>query len=141
MDSPTTRVTFRLRASIEHRPLAIDLVVTLIAHVERADAAFRDEMITAFGEAFNNIVEHGYRDRADGMVGVEAEMSNEHMTLRLSDDGRPVDFASISPPNLDGMPEGGMGIFMMHATVDEVAYRAGHPNVLTLTKRTSARGR
>jgi serine/threonine-protein kinase RsbW len=136
---PTTRVTFRLRALLECRPLAIDIVVTLISHVRGADAGFRDEMITAFGEAFNNVVKHGYRDRVDGMVEVEAEMSHEHMTLRLRDNGRPVDFTSVSAPDLDSTPEGGMGIFLMHATVDEVAYRAGEPNVLTLTKRTSAR--
>lgn len=131
----STRVRIRLRATLESRPIAIDLVSTLLAHVSTADSAFRNEMITAFGEAFNNVATHGYRDCADGMLDVEADVSPNAMTLRLSDTGRQVDFASVVPPDLDSIPEGGMGIFMIHAMVDEVAYQGGDPNVLTLTKR------
>lgn len=131
----TFSVRFRLQARLEYRPLAIDLVSTLISHVSAADAAFRNEMITAFGEAFNNVVAHGYPDRGDGMLAVEAEMSADKMTLRLSDDGAQVDFASVPMPDLDSLPERGMGIYMIHAMVDEVAYEAGKPNVLSLTKR------
>lgn len=128
-------VTVRLPATLEYRPLAIDLVSTFIAHVSAADAAFRNEMITAFGEAFNNVVAHGYPGRHDGMLAVEAEISACAMTLRLSDDGVQVDFASVPQPDLDSLPERGMGIFMIHTMVDEVTYVAGEPNVLSLTKR------
>jgi hypothetical protein len=31
-----------------------------------------------------------------------------------------------------------MGVFMIHALVDEVIYRGGSPNVLSLTKRTTS---
>jgi serine/threonine-protein kinase RsbW len=135
-----TWMTFRLRASLEHRHLAIDLVSTLVGHVGEADRSFRHEMVTAFGEAFNNIVIHGYRDRTDGMLDVEAELSSDQMTLRLIDSGHEVDFAGLKPPDLESMPEGGMGVFMIHALVDEVVYRGGAPNVLSLTKRTASTG-
>jgi len=133
-----TRMTFRLRASLDQRPLAIDLVSTLVGHVPSADRTFRHEIVTAFGEAFNNIVIHGYRDRTDGVLEVEAELRDDGMTLRLLDTGRAVDFGGLKPPDLDSMPENGMGVFMIHALVDEVVYRGGVPNVLSLTKRTSA---
>ena len=94
-------------------------------------------MITAFGEAFNNIVAHGYRDRSDGMLDVEADLGPDEITLNLIDNGVEVDFARVNPPDLDSMPEGGMGIFMIYALVDEVTYRGGKVNVLSLTKRTS----
>lgn len=132
------RVSLRLEASLEQRPLAIDLVSTLSSHVRTADRNFRHEMVTAFGEAFNNIVIHGYRDRSDGVLDIEAELSEEHMTLRLMDTGHAVDFGGLRPPDLDSMPERGMGVFMIHALVDEVLYRGGAPNVLSLTKRTSS---
>jgi serine/threonine-protein kinase RsbW len=135
--SGSTRVSFRLQAMLEHRHLAINLVRALIDHVGH-DRQFRDEMITAFGEAFNNIVTHGYRDRDDGMLDVEAELSPDSVTLSLMDTGRAVDFARVNPPDLESMPEGGMGVFMIHALVDEVAYRGGDVNVLSLTKRTTA---
>lgn len=133
-----TQLTFRLKASLEVRPLAIDLVSTLIGHVAFADTMFRHEMITAFGEAFNNIVIHGYRDRTDGILEVEADLGADQMTLRLIDTGNVVDFGGLSPPDLESMPERGMGVFMIHALVDEVVYRGGVPNVLSLTKRTSS---
>jgi serine/threonine-protein kinase RsbW len=132
------RVTLRLEASLENRPLAIALVSTLIEHVENADREFRNEMITAFGEAFNNIVIHGYRDRSDGVLDLEAEITAGQLELRLIDTGHAVDFAEVAPPDLTSMPEGGMGVFMIHALVDEVHYLGGRPNVLSLTKRTSS---
>lgn len=120
---------------LESRSLAIDLVSMLISHVAFADRAFRNALITAFGEAFNNVVIHGYRSRSDGMLVVDAEVGAEYMTIRLSDHGLAVDFAKVSPPDLESFPESGMGIFMIHALVDEVTYVAGSPNVLSLTKR------
>lgn len=131
-------MSFRLRASLDHRPLAIDLISTLVGHVESADRMFRHEIVTAFGEAFNNIVIHGYRDQLDGTLDVEVELRPDGMTLRLIDTGHSVDFGGLNPPDLDSMPERGMGVFMIHALVDEVGYRGGAPNVLSLTKRTKS---
>jgi serine/threonine-protein kinase RsbW len=131
-----TRVALRFPATLEYRPVAIDLVSALIQQVVRADRTFRNEMVTAFGEAFNNIVNHGYRGRRDGMLDVEAEMTADRMTLRLIDTGQSVAFGDVEPPDLDSMPESGMGVFMIHALVDDVQYQGGSPNVLTLVKRT-----
>lgn len=138
-NSDTRTVSFRVPARLQSRPLAIDLVSTLIRHVLSADRVFHHEMITAFGEAFNNIVIHGYRDRNDGMLEVEAELQPDEMTLRLSDTGQAFDFEALDPPDLSSMPEGGMGVFMIHALIDEVVYRQGSPNVLSLRKRTTTR--
>lgn len=132
-----TTVALRFPAALDYRPVAIALVSALVQQVERADRDFRNEMVTAFGEAFNNIVIHGYRGRADGTLEVEAEMTADRMVLRLIDTGHHVDFDDVEPPDLDSMPESGMGVFMIHALVDDVQYRGGPPNVLTLTKRTS----
>jgi serine/threonine-protein kinase RsbW len=132
------RVALRFPAVVDYRPLAIDLISALIAHVAGADRKFRNEMVTAFGEAFNNIVNHGYRGRRDGMLDVEADMTAEGMVLRLIDTGKKVEFDDVAPPDLDSMPESGMGVFMIHALVDEVQYQGGPPNVLTLIKRTTS---
>ncbi len=131
------RVTFQLRASLECRAVAIDLVSTIIGHVQGADRMFRHEMVTAFGEAFNNIVAHGYRGRTDGMVEIEADIRPGELILRIKDEGSVVDYGAISPPDLETLPESGMGVYIMHAMVDEVAYSGGPLNVLSLTKRTN----
>jgi serine/threonine-protein kinase RsbW len=132
------RVALRFPAMLDYRPVAIALVSALIEQVERANQDFRNEMVTAFGEAFNNIVIHGYRDRPDGMLDIEAEMTDDGMTLRLIDTGKAVDFNGVKPPDLDSMPESGMGVFMIYALVDDVQYRGGSPNVLSLIKRTAS---
>lgn len=132
-----TRVTFRLSACLAHRSLAIDLVSTLVEHVSTADRSFRNAITTAFGEAFNNVVVHGYKGRSDGMIDVEAELGSDHMTLKLMDCGVEADFSTVTAPDLDSMPEGGLGLFMIRSLVDEVVYRSGTPNVLSLTKRTT----
>lgn len=133
--SESNRVTFRLRATLEHRQVALDLVSTLLSHVSSADRAFRDEMLTAFSEAFNMVAIHGHRERFDGMLDVEAEMTADAMTLRLTDSGLELDFARVATPDLDSIAERGTSVFMIRSTVDDVAYRGGPPNVLTLTKR------
>jgi serine/threonine-protein kinase RsbW len=135
--APCLRVSFQLRAALECRALAIDLILVVIAHVPGADRMFRHEMVTAFGEAFNNIVAHGYRGRTDGMIDIEAEIRPGELILRLKDEGIEVDYGSIEPPDLESMPESGMGVYLMHAMVDEVAYTGGPLNVLSLTKRTT----
>jgi serine/threonine-protein kinase RsbW len=126
----------RFPAVLTYRPIAIDLVSALVQQVEGASTDFRHELVTAFGEAFNNIAIHGYRDRADGMLELEALLLRDSITLHLRDNGREVDFSRVEPPDLASMPESGMGVFMIQALVDEVDYRAGSPNVLSLTKRT-----
>ena len=137
--SRVTQVTFVIPVSLQNRALAIAMVAAIVDRLATADSDFMNAVTTAFGEAFNNLAIHGYRGRNDGMLEVDAEIGASHLTLHLKDTGSPVDFSDVTPPDLDSMPEGGLGVFMMHALVEEVAYRAGTtglPNVLTLTKRT-----
>ena len=134
---PLLTASLSFAAQLEYRPLAIALVTALIAQVNDADREFRNDLVTAFGEAFNNIVIHGYKGRSDGMVDLEAEIWSDRIALKIKDTGREVEFTSIEPPDLLSLPEGGLGVFMIHALVDEVIYRGGKPNVLLLTKRTT----
>jgi serine/threonine-protein kinase RsbW len=129
---------FKIEASLDRRPLAIDLISTLIDHFAE-DRNFRHELVTAFGEAFNNIVIHAYHGDPGGTLEVEVAVGTHEMTLTLKDMGRAFDFGSVTPPDLDSLHESGMGVYMIHALVDEVVYRGGAPNVLSLTKRTETR--
>jgi serine/threonine-protein kinase RsbW len=137
-EAVVTRVALRFPASLVYRPVAIDLVSVLVQQVVHADRDFRNEVVTAFGEAFNNIVIHGYRGRVDGMIEIEAEMAPDRMTLRLIDTGQPVAFDLVKAPDLESLPESGMGVFMIHSLIDDVKYSGGPPNVLSLCKRTTS---
>jgi serine/threonine-protein kinase RsbW len=129
-------VTFRLMARLTHRAIAIDLLSTLLQHVPAVDADFRNAVTTAFSEAYNNVVIHAYAHRNDGMLEVEVELASDRVKLTLRDTGASVDLSGVAVPDLDSLPEGGLGLYMMRALMDEVVYQSGPPNVLCLTKRT-----
>lgn len=128
------RVSFRLPARLDHRPIAMEIVAVAAARVTSSNQEFRDAIATAFGEAFNNVVFHAYRGRDDGELAVEVDFDDKRIELRLQDEGIPADYEKVKPPNLDEMPEQGMGIFMMYSLLDTVVYRPGPPNQLTLAK-------
>jgi serine/threonine-protein kinase RsbW len=92
-------------------------------------------VISAVGEAFNNIAVHGYRDARPGVVEIDVAVDRRGLAVEMRDYGRSFDPRHATPPDLDALPESGMGIFIMNEVMDEVDYRPGRPNVLTLVKR------
>jgi serine/threonine-protein kinase RsbW len=98
------------------------------------DDAFTHEVVSAFGEAFNNIALHGYRGVAPGAIEVEVEWDADKLVVVVMDTGHTFDPDSVAPPDLDEMQESGMGVFIMRSCMDEVDYSPGPPNVLRLVK-------
>lgn len=101
---------------------------------------FVHEMVSAVGEAFNNIAMHAYDDTNRRSIHVEISCESDVVTTTLKDFGTAfhpkappaLDFARLGPREL---PESGMGLFIIHAFVDEMVYTPGTPNVLQLRKR------
>lgn len=111
------------------------------AQKRRAKAPdFGVKVLSAVGEAYNNIVLHGYAGRDPGAVQMKIENCPECLRVVLKDTGTSFDPSQAPPPDLAGLPESGLGIFMMRSMVDEVSYVAGSPNVLTLVKRIDRQG-
>ena len=92
------------------------------------------QFVSAFGEAFNNVVLHGYAGRQPGELRLEVTWNAERIQARLSDDGLPFEPDRVPAPRLEELPDRGMGLFIIRSFVDELAYRAGPPNELVLTK-------
>jgi serine/threonine-protein kinase RsbW len=98
-----------------------------------------NEVVSAFSEAFNNVVLHGYAGVPRGDIEVtlsHALVAPDTVELRVSmkDTGRTFDPGQhLELP--DEMPERGMGLFIMRSFTDELLYEPGPPNVLTLVKR------
>jgi serine/threonine-protein kinase RsbW len=98
---------------------------------ERFDA----EVLSAFSEVFNNICIHSYTNGlAGGEVQIEVDVGEDFVELRLRDNGAPFELADVPPPDLDSMPEGGLGVFIIRSFVDEFEYQPGPPNVWILRK-------
>jgi serine/threonine-protein kinase RsbW len=120
--------------SIRYRDLAVRMVTSAVRFVTTS-GSFRDQVISAFGEAFNNVALHGYRGRPPGDIRLEIDVAANVITIRLMDYGHSFDPAGMRAPDLDTLPESGMGIYIMRSFMDDVSYTAGNPNVLTMTKR------
>ncbi|MFO0586426.1 MAG: ATP-binding protein [Polyangiaceae bacterium] len=140
------------------RDLVVSTVLTAVeAEGGRLDADARDEIVSALGEAFNNVVLHAYRDVLGGTVDVRVTATPCSVEIVISDRGRSFDPGAVPAyvaPELDddgslddlgilSLREGGMGLFIMRSCMDEVTYVAGgngRPNVLVLRKSWPASG-
>jgi serine/threonine-protein kinase RsbW len=105
------------------------------------------QVVSAVGEAFNNIVLHGYanghkaqqvreqqvRDQI-GSIDLRIQTRRGHIRIELRDWGYGFDPTRVPPPAFDTLPESGLGLFIMQSFM-EMAYRPGRPNLLTLSKR------
>jgi serine/threonine-protein kinase RsbW len=96
---------------------------------------FSAHLVSAVGEAYNNIVLHGYAGREPGSVQVRIENRPDSVEVVIKDTGMSYDPAEAPLPDLDSLPESGLGVFIMRSFMDEVRYVPGSPNVLTLVKR------
>lgn len=102
---------------------------------------FVDALVTAVGEAFNNIVIHGYSYEPDGEVEIDMTLDDERdgVSVFLRDAGRSFDPEAVPEVDLGALPENGMGWFLIRRLVDVVRYRSGEPdglsNELVLEKR------
>lgn len=94
---------------------------------------FRMHVVSAVGEAFNNIVLHGYAGRDDGVIEMEIRTQPGRISVELRDYGESFDPEVVAAPDFDSLPECGLGIFIMKAFMN-IRYLPGHPNVLTLSK-------
>jgi serine/threonine-protein kinase RsbW len=93
----------------------------------------------AVSEALENIIRHGYGREVPNEITVTVSSEPGTLNIELMDDAPP-----FNPTNslqerqwtLDDPPIGGLGIHIIHTTMDEVDYkrRAGH-NWLRLQKK------
>jgi len=131
---------------VQHRDIVLRAVAAACKLVRRptvsdADAEwndFRMQVVTAVSEAFNNIVLHAYAGREDGIIEMDIRTRHNHISVELRDFGTSFDPDEIPTPDLDRLPESGLGMFIIKELM-EVSYRPGRPNVLVLSKRFQAK--
>ena len=102
---------------------------------------FDAEFVSAFAEIFNNIVIHAYQRRDGGQIDITIFVEpgpDAELAVEISDGGAPFDLSTVARPDLDSLPEGGMGIHIARALLDEVAYEPGPPNLWRLVKKLNA---
>ena len=135
-------VRLSIPALFSFRDLAISAVLaTVDADAGEVSSDAREEMVSALSEAFNNIVLHAYRGIRGGRIDLQVEASGGEVEIELRDRGFGFELDDVPIPDLETLPENGMGLFIMRAFMDEVTYTRGGgsmPNVLVLRKRWAA---
>ena len=101
---------------------------------------FCADVVSAVSEIFNNVALHSYAERA-GEVSFELDIAGDHLTISMTDTGSAFDPADIPAPELEALPEGGMGIHIARACMVELDYTPGPPNTWRMTKYASRGGR
>ena len=123
---------------LEHRDVALRAVSAACKLITQRPQRpelneFRMHVVSAVGEAFNNIVLHSYAGRHDGVIEMEIHTEPNEIMVELRDYGESFDLDAVATPDLDQLPESGLGIFIIKAFMT-IRYLPGHPNVLTLSK-------
>ena len=70
----------------------------------------------------------------EGMIDLAIELQTDGIRVEMRDWGASFDPTEIPDPELDALPESGLGLYIMRSFMD-VAYLPGRPNLLTLSKR------
>src|SRR5215831_20068609 len=131
-------IRIQMLGILDHRDVALRAVSAACKLVTRrpqgpAWTEFRMQVVSAVGEAFNNIVLHGYAGRDDGVIEMEICTRRDRISVELRDYGASFDPTTVPEPDFDSLPESGLGLFIIRAFM-KISYRPGRPNVLTLSK-------
>jgi serine/threonine-protein kinase RsbW len=106
-----------------------------------ADKIREIELSTA--EALNNIIKHSYKGNEDNKIDIFMSFEDGKLTIKLTDFGEPrknvgKPVLEFDPTDIDSLPEGGMGLFIIEQLMDENFYTVeGNKNIFTLVKSIS----
>lgn len=130
------RITLQVPSDLRYGEAVRSMLDALTKRLENETKTegLNHHVISAFSEAFNNVVWHAYGGKRTEPVGVEVEISDSQIKLSLSDQGVRFDISSVEDPDLPSMPEGGLGLWIIRSLMTEVEYVQGEKNVLTMCK-------
>ena len=80
------------------------------------------DLAVAVNEACANIHRHAYAGREDGEIELRLEVQEEALSLRIRDYGSGFSPEECRRPDLLNPSEGGYGVFLIQALMDEVEY-------------------
>ncbi len=98
----------------------------------------------ALVEAINNVIRHAYRLEPGHLVVVTFVHQGDELHVEVCDAGAPHRVPQrprfeFDPSDTANLPEGGMGLHLIHSIMDHVEYRsAAGRNTLAMTKRLAA---
>jgi serine/threonine-protein kinase RsbW len=133
----TERVALSVPSDLRYGEAVRALLDALAKRLERETGTetLRAHVVSAFGEAFNNVVEHAYRGARDGRVEIEVVVDHAALHIAVTDEGASFDAAGVEEPDLDALPVGGLGLQIIRSFMTEARYTTtGARNTLRMRK-------
>ncbi len=120
----------------------VGLAVNKICSHLDLDASEAGRVELCIVEAVTNSIRHSYRGVAGRDVTLTVTILEEQVEFRICDQGISISPEKLEKPRLKfdprdikSLPEGGLGIYLMHQIMDEVRYvRGDGKNTLILLK-------
>jgi anti-anti-sigma factor len=81
----------------------------------------RAALVLAVGELCANSIEHAYEGRGGQPIHVSIRGFEDRLVLEVEDFGRAFDAARYVEPDLDALPDHGLGIHLVHRIADSVS--------------------
>lgn len=100
----------------------------------------RGEIEICLVEALNNVVRHSYKEESGHEIKIELINSENSFEIIIIENGLPrpeMDKPDLEfdPDDIDNIPEGGMGLFIIDQLMDETAYSSEEgKNILVMKK-------
>jgi anti-sigma regulatory factor (Ser/Thr protein kinase) len=129
-----TMISFLLPARLDSCAVArrhIDHLASFLPFSEQQ----RMDIRLAAGEAVANAVRHGCRESEWKHITVRCSSDGESLIIEVGDTGPGFDPDAVLPPDVNTLPERGMGIHFMRETMDEVSYDFTEGTTVRLVKR------
>jgi serine/threonine-protein kinase RsbW len=81
-----------------------------------------DDIRLAVGEAVSNAIKYGCPNGENSCLEVNCVGDHEKLVIMVHNPGDPFDPDAVPIPDPENLQEGGMGIFFMRVSMDEVEY-------------------
>jgi serine/threonine-protein kinase RsbW len=130
---------FSLPSSYEEVELVNRLIRGYLVE-ENVEEHLRNAVEMCLMEALNNCIKHAYRGEQNHSIDVNVCIDSELMEIQIIDEGIPRESLVIKeldfdPNDIENLPEGGMGLFIIKQLMDELDYYTlNGKNYFTLRK-------
>ncbi|WKZ70229.1 MAG: ATP-binding protein [Melioribacteraceae bacterium] len=92
-------------------------------------------------EALNNIVKHAYKEDFTKSIQIKVDINNNEIMIQLFDSGisrkefkKPT--LEYDPEDIENLPEGGMGLYIIDQLMDEISYKVlDGVNIFSMKKK------
>ena len=129
-----------VEATLKNIPAVTEFVD---AELEKLDCSIRvqTQIDIAIDELFSNIARYAYDPKTGpATVRVEVEQAPLAVVITFIDNGKPYDPLTTKEPDitaaLEDRPIGGLGVFLVRKTMDDVSYEyKGGQNILRIKKK------